>query len=537
MLTASTLLGLAAVAAGQVSQAWVAREFLPGAGPVDDGAVEGVIYDPNTWPPQRFLFVTGWVTEASGATRFATYKYDADHPAGSPPPHVAPPAYFPPLEVPLQPGQVFKATGIALGKDPDGSVYVYVTGVATTPNQGLDYITIKYEQDLSQSLAWPDQGDGSGVRRYNGPANVADMPVDVGADGDGQVWVTGTSAGVGTGNDIATLKYEADGSLSADWPAFGPFEPQGVRRYNGPGNGQDSAAGLALVPFPQPAPDELGPDDPAAGVAVLGTSYGGTITKYDYATIRYNDGLSPPYGAGGWLQRYNALNNGNDIAAAIVSGARKVFVTGFSEEVPGSAGGGMTILAAPRTDYSTLAYNDFDGSPFWPDVGWGPGVRMWDGPGHSYDSARTILFRPRPDPRVWVAGATASGGDYSFGTIQYDATVQPGVLRWQHVFGAYVGLADDPASLAADLNGVCYVAGWSQNPQGNQDFTTIRLSPGAQGVPPALMWGMLYNPAGGFDRARCVLHVPDTMRVYTIVRSYQDAVTRIDFVTVCSTQP
>src|SRR3990170_813631 len=79
----------------------------------------------------------------------------------------------------------------------DGSGCVYVTGWSVGSGTGYDYTTIKY---------YPN-GDTAWVRRYNGPANGADLARAIAVDGSGSVYVTGLSSGSGTSYDYATIKY------------------------------------------------------------------------------------------------------------------------------------------------------------------------------------------------------------------------------------------------------------------------------------------------------------------------------------------
>ncbi len=100
----------------------------------------------------------------------------------------------------------------ALAVDDSGNVYV--TGYSIGSGSSYDYATIKYLPN----------GDTAWVRRYNGPGNSCDVARALAVDGSGNVYVTGRSAGSGSSDDYATIKYIPNGDTA--W----------VRRYNGPGN-------------------------------------------------------------------------------------------------------------------------------------------------------------------------------------------------------------------------------------------------------------------------------------------------------------
>jgi len=178
------------------------------------------------------VYVTGYSTGSGTGYDYATIKYD---PAGNQ------------LWVQRYNGPVNrddKAYAIAL----DGSGNVYVTGESGgsgtyTP---FDYATIKYNSN----------GDTAWVRRYDGPGNSWDAALAIAMDGSGNVYVTGSSVGIGTSYDYATVKYYSNGDTA--W----------VRRYNGLGDwGYDYAKAMAV--------------DASGSVYVTGSS------SDDYATIKY----------------------------------------------------------------------------------------------------------------------------------------------------------------------------------------------------------------------------------------------------------
>jgi hypothetical protein len=172
---------------------------------------------------------------------------------------------------------------------------VYVTGLAT----------IKYDGD----------GHELWVAR-NSPGTFRASALAV--DDSGNAYVTGTTWGAGTSPDYATIKYDADGNQR--WAA----------RYNGPGDGYDSAVAIAL--------------DASRNVYVAGQS-DGAVTSWDYATIKYdNDGKEL------WVARYDGPGHGYDAPAAIVLDARSnVYIAGYSW-------GGDT-----QFDYATVKYSQTSG--------------------------------------------------------------------------------------------------------------------------------------------------------------------------------
>ncbi len=132
---------------------------------------------------------------------------------------------------------------------------VFVTGGSTGRTSGADYATVAYRAATGAQL-W--------VSRYNGPGNRDDgaMALAVGSGGR-TVFVTGESTGRTSGTDYATIAYNATTGARL-W----------VSRYNGPGNGPDSASAIVASPC-------------GRGVFVTGDSQGRT-SGTDYATIAYH---------------------------------------------------------------------------------------------------------------------------------------------------------------------------------------------------------------------------------------------------------
>jgi hypothetical protein len=81
----------------------------------------------------------------------------------------------------------------------DNSGNVFVTGISYGGASGNDYATVAYSS--AGAVLW--------TKHYNGPANGDDAATAVAVDRNGDVFVTGSSTGSGTGCDYATIKYSS----------------------------------------------------------------------------------------------------------------------------------------------------------------------------------------------------------------------------------------------------------------------------------------------------------------------------------------
>jgi hypothetical protein len=346
----------------------------------------------------------------------------------------------------------------------DVSGNVYVTGYSYGSGTNDDYATIKYDSAGNQQ--W--------VSRYNGPGNDADSANAIAVDGSGNVYVTGASYGSATDYDYATIKYDPAGSEL--W----------IRRYNGPGNGDDCAiavvvdgsgniyvtgysygsdtyADYATIKY-DPNGDELwvrrynGPEnlwdeafaiavDSSGNIYLTGESCG-FGTYYDYTTIKYD-----PNGNELWVRRYNGLGNDYDGASAIaVDSSSNIYVTGES------------IGFGTRSDYATIKY-DPNGNELW--------VHRYNGLGNDYDGASAIAVDGFGN--IYVAGASiGSGTSYDYATIKYDSA---GGEQWVLRYNGPGNLGDWANDIVVDSSGDIYVTGESSGSSTNRDYATIKYDP------------------------------------------------------------
>jgi hypothetical protein len=338
------------------------------------------------------IYVTGQSTGSGSGKDYVTIKY---HPNGDT-------AWIRIYYGPANGNDV--ATAIAV----DDSNYVYVTGYSDSTGTDQDYVTIKYHPN----------GDTAWIRRYNGPGNGDDYPSNIAVDSSGNVLVTGHSAGGGTASDYATIKYLPNGDTA--W----------VRRYNGPGNGDDRAWDIAI--------------DGSGNIYVTGQS-SGSGSADDYATIKYY-----PDGDTAWVRRYNSPVNGNDQAWHMtVDGSGNVYVTGNSD----STGTGL--------DYLTIKY-DPNGDTAW--------ARRYNGPGNVDDRAWAIAVDGSGS--VYVTGKSGGSGTLDdYATIKYYLN---GDTAWVMRYNGPENGNDLAFSMALDGSGSVYVTGESQGDGTDYDYCTIK---------------------------------------------------------------
>jgi uncharacterized delta-60 repeat protein len=278
------------------------------------------------------------------------------------------------------------------------------------------------------------------TNRYNGPGNSADFATAMALDGSGNVYVTGQSDGSGfdTNYDYATLAYSSAGV------------PLWTNRYNGPGNGDDVPAAIAV--------------DSSGNVFVTGYSIGAD-TVYDYATIKYSS-----TGVLLWTNRYNGSGNGDAVAAAIaVDDSGNVFVTGESRY-------------GTNSDYATIKYSSA-GVPLW--------TNWYGGLTNGNYSARAVAVDGSGN--VIVTGTSWNGTNSDYATVKYSSV---GLPLWTNCYDG-PGYAspfngnDYTTAMAMDSSGNVFVTGYSEGSHGNSDYATVAYS--GAGVP---LWTNRYNGPG-----------------------------------------
>ncbi len=185
----------------------------------------------------------------------------------------------------------------------DANGNIFVTGYSYGSTSGPDYCTIKYNNSGAQQ--W--------VQRYDGPDGW-DESWNIILDPAGNVYITGNSAGVGTGDDYCTIKYNNSGVQ------------QWIARYTGSDSSNDYCNWVA--------PDANG------NVYVTGIVGDGVGNQQNIVTVGYNSA-----GVQQWVQTYNGIGNEFDSGNALtVDNQGNVYVTGGSDNIG-------------NTDFVTIKYS------------------------------------------------------------------------------------------------------------------------------------------------------------------------------------
>jgi hypothetical protein len=307
-------------------------------------------------------------------------------------------------------------TAFAIALSPDGKT-VIVTGGNGGITTDTDYVTIAYSAATGARI-W--------LKRYDGPAGLDDAGISLAVNRAGTtVFVTGTSWSAQTAYDIATIAYRVSTGAQL-W----------LKRYNGPGNGDDTGLSIAVSPS-------------GTSVFVTGKSKGATSAD-DYATIAYNAAT----GARQWVTRYNGTGNGIDQAHALA-----VSPVGMTLYVTGHSAGHTS-----GADCTTIAYNSATGAQRW--------VKRYNGAANGDDAGAAVVVSP--DGKViYVTGTSwGRGTDFDYVTIAYNAVT--GARIWLRSYNGPAKAADGAmAAAVSPKGGRVFVTGHSQGPGAGPDYATV----------------------------------------------------------------
>jgi uncharacterized delta-60 repeat protein len=315
------------------------------------------------------------------------------------------------------------------------------------------------------------QVDTAWVRRFNGLGNGADTAWAIAVDDSGNVLVTGSTVGSGTGNDWTTIKYNPNGDTV--W----------VRQYASPGIYNERPSSIAI--------------GNSGDIYITGFTMSSNFG--DYLTIKYS-----PAGETLWTKRLDGPENGFDFATAItIDGAENIYVAGYTE--------GQAVL---DYDYLTVKY-DPSGNQQW--------ARVYNSALNRRDEAKAIGVD-------WLGNVYVTGSSNTLGSANYDYTTikysPPGDFRWAMNYNGPADSTDMVNALVLDDSGNIFVTGSSIGTGTSTDFATIKYTPLAETV-----WIRRYNsPANDSDEGSAIA-VDNWGNVY-VTGSSKGSVTGYDYTTI-----
>jgi uncharacterized delta-60 repeat protein len=293
----------------------------------------------------------------------------------------------------------------ALAVHPAGGAVI--TGESESAGADYDYATIRCS--AAGVVLW--------TARYDGPGNGRDLPAALVLDGQGNIYVTGSSAGSGTLQDWATLKYDSQGQLQ--WAA----------RFNSADDADDDAVDLAV--------DDAG----NVYVAGIGEGYG---TRQDITVVKYN-----PQGQELWSDHYNGPGGADDVPNAVrITADGDILVTGRSWS------------AETLYDFTVIRYTP-------------QGMRIWlerfNGPqGYDWPNGTVV----DANDNIYMTGFTNGPHAADYFTIKVSPS---GNLLWFITYSGPGAYTDIGNGVALSDDGSVYVtgSGWLQ---GGWDYVTVKYT-------------------------------------------------------------
>jgi len=292
-----------------------------------------------------------------------------------------------------------------LGLDKAGNLYVLVSPSGSSVSQ---FITLKY--DPTGHPVWTNV--------YKATPTGADYPVALALDDAGNVFVSGSSDGPGTGLNYATIKYAPDGT--GLW----------TNRY------VDTAYGQIV---------EAMTLDRDGNVIVTGDAM--RYVSHLYATVKYASNGTPlwtnlmegPVYQGGAVPRVNTDLAGNVFILSGSPGANSndadftlvkltkdgvpLWTSRFFETNTGNPAPEATATDSAGNFYLTGSWNSGGTNDDYVIVKWAAdGTALWtnryDGPANSDDWVQDLAVDPAG--HVYVTGASKGvGTDFDFGTVKF----------------------------------------------------------------------------------------------------------------------
>lgn len=268
------------------------------------------------------------------------------------------------------------------------------------------------------TIKYTPAGDTVWVRIFNEPPRTASGLI-VRCDDSNNVYIGGTSSVPGSQNDFHIVKYNSNGIQL--WWAF----------YNGPMfNSIDIAEDIAI-------------DKRFGSVILTGESRNGSITNYDFATIKYNSA-----GTFQWVRRYDGPSGSDDYARAVIlDSLSNIYITGSSYNT--------------NFDFLTIKYFP-NGDTSW--------IRRYNGTGNSFDDAYAIATDKNSNIFIFGRSINSNNG-FDNTTVKY---TKDGIYKWN---ARYPGTPNGNSRNSIFVNNSTDIFVLGQNSEINSiDCITIKYS-------------------------------------------------------------
>jgi len=292
----------------------------------------------------------------------------------------------------------------------DGDLYVAGTSIGADPMEDNDIVVIGLTSN----------GNETWVYRYDGPGNFDDEAWSIIYGEDGNLYIAGYSAGIGSSGDFTVISLATNGTER--W----------VYCYDGPAHSVDYAWDIAY--------------------GLDGNLYVAGFCEWPDFGPEFTVLSLTRFGAFRWIYRYFAYAGYYaETATSIAYGLDgNVYVTGFAsgEQLDDFTVISLTSSGALRWDYQ------YNGSGWW------------------YDQANKIIYGS--DGNLYVAGdVTETYPAPDFGVISLTTN---GAERWVYTYDGIGNNADRAYDVVYGLDGNIYAVGLSTGNGTYEDFTVISLN-------------------------------------------------------------
>ncbi len=283
-----------------------------------------------------------------------------------------------------------------------------VTGSKYVGSNNTDVFVVKY--DISGNIMWQTT--------YNGTSSTLDYGVAIVAGTNGDVYVAAATTTVGSGLDMAILKYSSAGTLT--WTA----------KWTGTGSFNDVPSCIAV--------------NSVGDIYIAGSTYA-AATLYNYALIKYNSS-----GTKIWQSTYDYTAKTDFATAMVINSAGDVVITGSSA--------GTTT----NWDFTTLKYAGESGALL--------NTNRINVPGHGQDVA--VAIAEDDSDNIIITGYTYANSNYDIQTAKLSSAL---VSKWTKTFDGQ-GLDDAATDIGVDIHGNIFITGQTRKLNNGIDFITKKYN-------------------------------------------------------------